>query len=200
VTGDSERTRRLILDAAERLLQRTGGATIDDVARDAQCAKGLVHYHFRTKDQLMAAVVADTFERRRRRWTDALQADTPQEAIEHSWQLLIDEHSSGVTRLWIVLGALEGRATVRSVSSETKSFSATITEASKALLSGLGLEPTIPAEEVGFYLASVIHGAGFQLQAGVSPDELQGPYAAAWLGVLSLTRASADSTAREKRR
>src|SRR3989304_5753325 len=53
-----ERTRTSILDAADRLLRRGGGGTVDEVAREARCAKGLVHYHFKTKAALLAAAAA----------------------------------------------------------------------------------------------------------------------------------------------
>ena len=54
-----EATRKAILDATEALLMLRGAhtLTIDAVAREARCAKGLVHYHFRTKGQLLVEVV-----------------------------------------------------------------------------------------------------------------------------------------------
>jgi hypothetical protein len=77
-----------------------------------------------------------------------------------------------------------------SVSNETEAFAAEITDAVGRLLTSLGLQPTVPLVEVGRYLASVIQGMGYQLAAGAVPEELQGAYAAAWLGALSLTRSS----------
>jgi AcrR family transcriptional regulator len=187
---DAERARTAILDAAERLLRRGGSGTIDQVARDAHRAKGLVHYHFRTKSALLAAVAVRLSERRRRGWAEAFDAPTPDAAIRASWQLLVSEHRAGELRAWIALCAEPDPNTGRAVSKEIEAFAAGITEATGGLLTSLGLQPTVPVAEIGRYLASVIQGMGFQLAAGAAPVELQGAYAAAWLGVLSLARPS----------
>jgi AcrR family transcriptional regulator len=185
---DPEGARKSIMEATERLLRRSGDATVDQVAREADCAKGLIHYHFRTKDELFSAVLTGVSERRRRLWMETLRTETPHSAIERSWQLLVDEHRTGLLRLWTAL--LAGRVTGHTVNNQVVAFATTVSEATAALLTSLGLEPAIPAEELGLYLAAVVHGTGFQLEAGVGSAELQGSYAAAWLGVLSLTRPS----------
>ncbi|MEO8200039.1 MAG: TetR family transcriptional regulator, partial [Gemmatimonadota bacterium] len=62
--------KRAILSAAKLILIRKGLAawTIEDVALEANCAKGLVNYHYKTKTRLLAQVaeslVDDRFERR----------------------------------------------------------------------------------------------------------------------------------------
>jgi hypothetical protein len=71
---------------------------------------------------------------------------------------------------------------------EFVSFSTAIAEAAHRLLKELGLAPTVPSEELGLLLAGVVHGMGLQLASGTEPQRLQGAYAAAWLGVLSLTQ------------
>jgi hypothetical protein len=56
------------------------------------------------------------------------------------------------------------------------------------LLEALGLEPRVAAAELGWYLAAVVQGMEVLLSAGARSTELEGAYAAAWLGILSLTR------------
>jgi AcrR family transcriptional regulator len=187
---DPERARAAILDAAERLLRRGNGQTIDQVAREARRAKGLVHYHFHTKGALLAAVAVRISERRRQAWAAAFDAPTPDAAIQGSWLLLLREHRAGELRAWIALCAEPDAATGRAVSKETESFAAEITLATGGLLASLGLQPTVPVVEIGRYLAAVVQGMAFQLAAGGAADEVQGAYAAAWLGALSLTRPS----------
>lgn len=187
---DPEAARNAILDAAERLLRRGNSGTIDQVAREARRAKGLVHYHFRTKAALLAATATRISERRRRAWAAAFDAPTPDAAIQSSWLLLLREHEAGELRAWIALCAEPAAVTGRAVSNETEAFAAEITEATGGLLASLGLRPTVPAVEIGRYLAAVVQGMGFQLAAGGAPEELQGAYAAAWLGALSLARPS----------
>ena len=54
-------------------------------------------------------------------------------------------------------------------------------------LSKAGLKPRIPLSELGNLLAAVVHGIGKMLLAGMNQGELEGAYAAAWLGILSRT-------------
>lgn len=161
---------------------------MDQVAREAHCAKGLVHYHFKTKAALLAAAASRLAERRRGRWTEVFQAPTPDAAIQRSWTLLASESRDGTIRAWTALCAEQDKVTGRTVKAESASFSATIAGAADGLLRELGLAPTVPIEELGLLLAAVVHGMGLQLESGMEPERLQGAYAAAWLGVLSLTR------------
>ncbi len=188
---DSERARVTILDAADRLLRRGGGGTVDEVAREAHCAKGLVHYHFKTKAALLAAAAARLGERRRRHWAEAFHAPAPQAAIDRSWALLVSESKDGTVRAWTALCARAEKVTDQAVSSEFASFSKAVASAADGLLRELGLAPTVPIDELGLLLAGVVHGMGLQLESGAEPARLQGAYAAAWLGVLSLTRPAA---------
>lgn len=183
-----EPARATILDAAERLLRRGGGGTVDEVAREAGCAKGLVHYHFKTKAALLAAAAGRLAEKRRSRWAEAFRTPSPDAAIQQSWTLLVSESRDGTIRAWTALAAQRDKATDRAVSLESIRFSATIAGAAAGLLQDLGLVPTVSPEELGLLLAGVVHGMGVQLEAGVEPGRLQGAYAAAWLGLLSLTR------------
>ena len=161
---------------------------MDEGAREARCAKGLVHYHFKTKAGLMAAVAGRLGERRRSRWTDAFRAPTPEAAIKRSWSLLVAEARDGTIRAWTALLAQTEKVTDQSVSLEFTNFGTAIAGAADRLLEELGLVPTIPSEELGLLLAAVVHGMGLQLESGTEPERLQEAYAAAWLGVLSLTR------------
>lgn len=54
-----ERTRQALLDAAERAFATHGyhGASIRDLAVDAGVRLGVVHYHFRSKEELFRAAV-----------------------------------------------------------------------------------------------------------------------------------------------
>lgn len=176
------------MDAAIHLLRRNGGLTVDQVAAGARCAKGLVHYHFHTKGSLLAAAASRLAGQRRSRWAEAFRADTPDAAIRRSWDLLVSESRDGTLRAWSALCAERDKVTGQTVSSEVEGFSTAISQAADSLVRDLGLTPTISIQELGLLLAAVVHGCGLQLEAGVPPAGLQGAYAAAWLGVLSLTR------------
>jgi AcrR family transcriptional regulator len=64
VRADAVRNRARILDAARALVAETGvDAPVDEVARRAGVAVGTLYRHFPAKDDLLAAVVADSTER-----------------------------------------------------------------------------------------------------------------------------------------
>jgi AcrR family transcriptional regulator len=61
---DATRTRRALLDAAARSVVTHGaGVRLDVVAREAGVSKGGLMHHFRSKDDLMAALADDLFDR-----------------------------------------------------------------------------------------------------------------------------------------
>ena len=60
---DAARTRRALLDAAARSVVVHGaGVSLDGVAREAGVSKGGLMHHFRSKDELMAALADDLFD------------------------------------------------------------------------------------------------------------------------------------------
>ena len=59
--GDKDRTRALLLDVATQMLGERGfGSTsVDDIAEKAGVAKGTVYYHFKSKADLVDALIID---------------------------------------------------------------------------------------------------------------------------------------------
>ncbi len=62
---DSERTRRLLLTAAEELFAERGvaGASTDEIAKRSGVNKAMISYHFGGKEQLYAAIVEENVGR-----------------------------------------------------------------------------------------------------------------------------------------
>ena len=60
-----ENTRRLLIDAAERVFIRQGyhRSTLDNIAADAGFTKGAVYWHFRSKEDLFIELLADGLKR-----------------------------------------------------------------------------------------------------------------------------------------
>ena len=56
----AERTREQILRAGLKVFSEKGfeGATMDDIALELEATKGLLYYHFKTKDEILQAVLA----------------------------------------------------------------------------------------------------------------------------------------------
>lgn len=187
---DPKNSKHAILAAAERLLRRRGATetTIDAVAKETRCAKGLVHYHFKTKPALLASVADQMGAARERAWVAAFRAPSPESAIQQTWELVTREARDGTISAWTSLLAERNHLTVQTVRHRVEAFAIALSGAVSRLLQDLGLRPTIPVREVGWLLAGVVHGVGVQLEAGANQAELQGAYAAAWLGVLSLAK------------
>src|ERR1043166_9136184 len=77
---------------------RTHGAsalTIEKLATETGCAKGLVTYHFKTKSALLAAAAAKLFQERDTRWRTALSARTLDSPLSQSWKLITNDPSTG---------------------------------------------------------------------------------------------------------
>lgn len=189
---DSDAAREAISRATIALIKERGTdkLTVDQVAKAAGVAKGLVHYHYKTKRGLFEAVAQEFAAQRRRRWSDAFGAEDPQAAIDTTWATLTTESMDGTLRAWGALFGSAGLVPEPLVKSETATFGRTLGEAARGMIVRLGLRPTIHASEVGWLLAAVVHGMGVLLMAGADEKELEGAYAAAWLGVLSLTRSA----------
>jgi AcrR family transcriptional regulator len=74
--ADARRNREAVVAAARRLFADQGlDAQMPDVARAANVGVGTVYRHFKTKDDLIAALAADRFERMADAARAALEAD-----------------------------------------------------------------------------------------------------------------------------
>lgn len=182
--------RAAILGAAVELLRggRGTNVTTDQVARKAGCAKGLVHYHFKGKDQLLAAAAKRLWKERTEAWTGALSSKGPKAAIGHAWDTLVAESLAGTAASCATLGMRPEKLVVQSVGAARAEFSRRVAAALKELLADLNLEPSVPVTELGALLVATIEGIGLQLGSGANADELEPAWSAFWAGVLSLTR------------
>jgi AcrR family transcriptional regulator len=80
--ADARRNRQAVIDAARTLFADRGlDAQMPDVARAANVGVGTVYRHFPTKDQLIAAIAAQQFERMAERGRKDLELADPWEAI-----------------------------------------------------------------------------------------------------------------------
>ena len=161
-----------ILEAALRALLRkpTAVLTVDAVAREAGCAKGLVHYHFKTKAALMAA------------------GQEPSAAIHASWSLVASEAADGTAAACAALGVDASELIVQTVRESRGAFVHVLADALTKLFGRMGRATSVPASEIGGLLAAVIEGVGLQIAGGTPTDSLESAWAAFWAGILSLTR------------
>jgi AcrR family transcriptional regulator len=104
--------RQRITDAATRVLIRDGldRWTVEAVASEAGCAKGLVHYHHGTKAKLLAEVAGQLSRHRMDQRRSAL-THSGASGLDALWEVLEGNASSGRTAAWLsLLGYLGGAA------------------------------------------------------------------------------------------
>lgn len=82
VRADARRNKAAVLEAAKRLFAEQGlDAQMPDVAKHAGVGVGTVYRHFPTKDDLIAALVAERFERLAAKARECLEQPDPWDGI-----------------------------------------------------------------------------------------------------------------------
>jgi len=185
-----------VLSVAVRHLTRAGvpSITLDQIADEADCAKGLVTYHFGTKDQLVVAAAEEILRVHATEWQRALLAETVEAAVRQTWQTLVAEVREGFWRAWLSLAASRDRVIVHMVNNHTLKFVDLLRVAFESQIRTMGLEPTISVAELAQFLAVGLQGLGLQLAAGVKPEVLEGAHSALWIAVLGMTRPTSGRT------
>ena len=88
-----ENTRRLLIEAAERVFMRQGfqRATLDNIAADAGFTKGAVYWHFRSKEDLFIELLADGLKRNIGRLDQLASLGNDLERLDAELRRWIDE-------------------------------------------------------------------------------------------------------------
>lgn len=110
--GNADRRRAALLEAARQVVLERGmaSARVADIAKATNVSGGLVHYHFATKDELMAEMLRATSETERQQLADIVAAPaTAQERLDRvirhyiprtrndqSWILWIEASAAGL--------------------------------------------------------------------------------------------------------
>jgi AcrR family transcriptional regulator len=80
--ADARRNREAVIEAAKKLFAEQGlDAQMPDVAKAAKVGVGTVYRHFPTKDDLIAALAAERFERLAEKAREGIEADDPWEGL-----------------------------------------------------------------------------------------------------------------------
>lgn len=151
--------------------------TVEEVANRAHCAKGLVNYHYRSKQDLLARSAETLRDDRSARRLAAVGVPGTA-ALDRLWHALTQEVESGWFAAWASLLAVDGplRKAASERVPETEAFAL-------ALSRSLGLGNQLRRQ------ASLIQGAldGLQLRLlqGANPKETEEAYTRFW--VMALT-------------
>lgn len=136
--SESSKTRVLLLDAAERLMLEEGyaAATSRRVAAEAGVKPALVHYYFRTMDDLFLAVFRRGAERGLERQEQALASAQPLWAL---WEWSRDPHGTALTMEFAALA--NHRWVIRAeIAAFAEQFRSRQLEALSKVLDGYGVD------------------------------------------------------------
>ena len=165
-----------ITEAAARVLMLDGLQrwSVDRVAAEAGCAKGLVAYHHGSKKSLLAAVAVRLRVERQARRLAALQASGAA-ALDRLWETLVEEVRTGRWSASVALSVEPGVETPGDSAEELLALGAGISSALDI--------PALPAEEARLTCAAL---DGFQtaLQAGAPEAPMREAYHRLWLALL----------------
>ncbi|MSR06198.1 MAG: TetR/AcrR family transcriptional regulator [Gemmatimonadetes bacterium] len=186
----SSDARDRVLTTAARHLKRAGisGFTLDEIAEEAGCAKGLITYHFGSKDELIHAATEEILRGNETQWLTTLRADSFETAVRQTWQTLLAEVRDGYWRAWLSLAVSRDKVIVQLVSNHAAGLSEKLQAGIESQFRTMGLEPTVTVAELGQFLAVGLQGLGLQLATGVKPELLEGAHSALWVAVLGMTR------------
>jgi AcrR family transcriptional regulator len=167
--------------------------TVADVARRAGVSSGLVHYHFRTKQQLLAAAGERLAARRSAARERALESGDGLGALDALWAVLQVGAESEAERAWDDLALLARRDPVvrRTLAAQRRIEQQALAARLPGLLTSLGAEPPVPREEAASLVLHFLDGAALALAAGCPPDDVRAAYDAFWLVLVTAGQARA---------
>jgi AcrR family transcriptional regulator len=181
VTPSSRGSRSIhrILDAAARMFGRDGysGASMGAVARAAGVSKGLLHYHFQSKEHLLIEAVRATFRQLHRRFDDRFRRGerglpTALEALDTLWDAVHDM-SAWTPFMVETISLATQHAPVREdlLGFWTESRELLEKGIREAFPGGPGAEPVLPAERLALLVRIALHGLVIELAFARTDEE-----------------------------
>jgi AcrR family transcriptional regulator len=176
-----------ILDAVARRIVTGGVAALSmqDIAQEAGVSKGLIHYHFRDKETLLAHLVDWITDGLVGRERAALAAVTPQTAVDALWGWLEGELERGHIRLLVELAQspsdMVQQASARSAQRRREAATTTI----EMVFGALALRPRIAASLLAEVVVAFTDGLATRA-ALTLPAPPRIAFDVLWLSLLSL--------------
>lgn len=161
----SEASRQQVLDAAIKTLAKRGFAntSVSDIADTAGMSKGVVHYHFTSKEDLIVRVLAQCYDTLstavRSAWSEP---GTPPERIRRALREMWVTRTGGSPEMTVVADLMaQGIHDPKLKKSLAARFHTSREELVQELVSSfqkLGLRPKLPAEVVARIVMATLDG------------------------------------------
>lgn len=174
----SEASVASIIDGAIRVLARQGYAntSLMDIAKEVGMSKGAVHYHFPTKESLIAQVLQTACDsvahRTRAAWTEG---SDPIQAIRSSlrelWRVRAEMSDDAKVVADLMTQALHNEALRKPLAEYYRFAFAQVDEHFTANLDKMGLTPKVDTAQIPRLLHALLDG--LMMQKLVDPDALQ---------------------------
>jgi AcrR family transcriptional regulator len=150
--------------------------TVEEVANRAHCAKGLVNYHYRSKQELLTRAAETIRDDRCARRLTAAQVPGSR-ALDRLWETLTKEVETGWFAAWLSLLAADDplRKAAAPETGESSRLAA-------ALSRSLGLGTLLVAE--GALIQATLDGLELRLLSGAPAGETEEAYHRFWLTVV----------------
>lgn len=162
-------THEALLRAAVSVIARKGfeQASLQDIANAAGLSKGALHYHFRTKHQLVEPVVARCVERLRTAVTPAWNhAQSPGERIRTSvrtmWHTRLEQSEETLTLMNLLACSIHDSRVRTAVATAFRQTERELTEPLERTVAEAGLHPRIPLNTIPRLLLALLDGLTLQ--------------------------------------
>jgi AcrR family transcriptional regulator len=167
-----------ITTAAASLLgdQGLAGWSVDKVAERAGCAKGLVHYHFGSKDTLLSEVRQRVEFRRREDRIGAFSGRAGASALDALWEVLAAEVQEGRFGAWLDLVRYFGPSTSQAGTADDLRLATAAARALEASERDLAEQAVV--------VGAALDGLQLRLLLGEPPAQVREGFERVWLGVL----------------
>lgn len=177
---------RRIIDAARRRLARDapGEVSLSDIAAEAGVSKALIHYHFRDRDALIAAVVDDIGEALAHRERGALEVERSALAVDALWTWLESELALGEIRAVLLLTDHPSDTIREAARRAAASRRGTAADTVGRLFEILGLQPRIPPALLADVAVAFVDGLA--LDAREEARTARVAFDVFWLAMLNL--------------
>jgi len=188
-----------IVEAAMRVIARQGYAhtSLMDIASEVGMSKGAVHYHFPTKEALMAKVLETACdavaERTRGAWT--AQEGNPVEqlrsALRELWRVRAELSNEAKVVADLLAQSLHDQSLREPLAEYYRFASAQVDEHLKQHLASLGLRPVVDAAKVPRLLHALLDG--LLMQKIVDPEAIDEEFVLQTLETLAMALFTIDT-------
>ena len=190
--GDTVDHRDAIIGAACSSLMSAGVGriTVGVVAKAARVSTALVHYHFATKQKLLAAAAEALAQRRGENRVRALQAGQGLSSLDALWGVLADERATAERAAPdLILLAREDRDVRATLRRERQREQSRVAAVLPELFGNLGTQPRVLEEELAATVCTFLDGVTTSLLSGVPAHDVRASYDAFWLALVALGQA-----------